>query len=45
MTSEGSPEIVLRGDSETTSRLREDLRGIGIRDEVIREDTREGGDA
>ena len=38
-------EIVLRGDAETTAQLREDLTGIGIRDEVIREERTDGGDA
>lgn len=38
-------EIVLRGDEETVSRLREDISGIGIREEIISEELADGGDA
>lgn len=38
-------EIVLRGDEETVSQLREDISGIGIRDEIIREERTDGADA
>ncbi|WP_275039711.1 hypothetical protein [Halorubrum kocurii] len=41
----GDTEIVLRGDAETTAQLRDDITGIGIRDDVIREERITGGDA